>query len=121
MLISKIKGESHLGEFNQNEQNQQNQFNQTYGQGQQPYQNFMPVDNSPLSMGQYLVMMLLMFIPLVNIILLFVWGFGDYNVNKKNFARAQLIIMAISIVLGILFMIFIFSLSASILSDPSYY
>lgn len=61
------------------------------------------VDNSPLGIGQYIGMFLLMAIPLVNLILLFVWGFGStVNVNKKNFARASLILMAISIVLWII-------------------
>lgn len=109
-----------MGEFNENQQNQQNQFYQPYNQNQQPYQNFVPVDNSPLSLGQYLVMMLLMFIPLVNIVLLFVWGFGNYNVNKKNFARAQLIVMAIGIVLSILFFMFMLSLFTS-MTNSIYY
>lgn len=114
-----------MGEFNpnQNQQNEQNQSYQSFGQqpyNQQQYPNFRPVDNSPLSMGQYLVMMLLMAIPLVNIILLFVWGFGEYNVNKKNFARAQLIMVAIGFVLSILMMILIFAIGAS-MADSFYY
>ena len=55
----------------------------------------------PMSVGQYVGMILLTMIPFVGIILLFVWAFGsDVNLNKKNLARAQLIMALISIVLG---------------------
>ena len=41
----------------------------------------------PLRVIQYIGMFLLMSIPLVGIILLFVWSFGgSVNLNKKNFA-----------------------------------
>ncbi len=60
-------------------------------------------DTSPLSVGSYVIMFLISAIPIVNIIMLFVWGFGNGNRNKKNWARAQLIIMAVVIVLCILF------------------
>lgn len=57
----------------------------------------------PLSVGQYIGMYFLMMVPLVNIILLFMWSFGGgVNPNKKNFARASLILSAIGIILAIL-------------------
>lgn len=50
----------------------------------------------PLSVGQYIVTLLLMMIPIVGIILLFKWGFsGAVNPNKKNMARAYLIFFAV--------------------------
>jgi len=46
---------------------------------------------------------LLMFIPVVNIILLFVWAFSNrVNKNKKNWAIASLFIVAIVTVLVII-------------------
>lgn len=58
---------------------------------------------APLSVGQYILTFILLGIPLVNIILLFVWSFGsDVNLNKKNFCRAVLIIGIISIGLSII-------------------
>jgi ABC-type multidrug transport system permease subunit len=60
-------------------------------------------DASPLSIGSYLIMMIVSVIPLVNLIMLFVWGFGNSNRNRKNYARAQLIILAIGIVLSFIF------------------
>ncbi len=58
----------------------------------------------PLRVGQYIGMFLLMCVPILSIILLFMWSFGSsVNPNKKNFARAMLILAAIGIILGIIF------------------
>ncbi len=73
-------------------------------------------NSQPLSVGQFLGMILLLVIPLVNIILLFVWGFGDgVNINKKNFARAHLILIGILIGLWIVFGVIIGGLLAGAL------
>jgi hypothetical protein len=43
-----------------------------------------------------------MCVPILNIILLFIWGFGSStNLNKKNFARAALILCAIMLIFWI--------------------
>lgn len=71
----------------------------------------------PLSVGQYLLMFLLFCIPIVNIILLFMWGFGsNVNLNKKNYARAALIISAIMLGLWIIGGSIIMGIIASIFS-----
>jgi hypothetical protein len=58
--------------------------------------------DEPLRVGQYIGMFLLMCVPILNIILLFVWGFGSSaNLNKKNFARAALILCAIMLIFWI--------------------
>jgi hypothetical protein len=58
--------------------------------------------DKPLRVGQYIGMLLLMCVPILNIILLFVWGFGSSaNLNKKNFARAALILCAIMLIIWI--------------------
>lgn len=47
-------------------------------------------------------MLLLMCVPILNIILLFVWGFGSsVNLNKKNFARASLILSDVMLIFWI--------------------
>ena len=52
--------------------------------------------------GGWFLTLLLLCIPIVNIILTFVWAFsGSVNKNKKNFAIALLIMMAISLVISI--------------------
>lgn len=64
----------------------------------QPQQN-----NSIVTMGDWVVTLLLSFIPIVNIIMLCIWAFGsDTPISKKNYAKAQLIFLAIGIVLTIL-------------------
>lgn len=56
-----------------------------------------------LSLGQFTLMELVARIPVVNLILYCIWGFGsDVNPNKKNWARSRLIWMGISLGLSIL-------------------
>lgn len=86
---------------------QQNGYRQqpVYQQPQQPMpQSAITYDpDAPLSMGQFLGMMLLTCIPVVGLILLLVWAFsGSSNENKKNFARAELIMAIIFTVLWLI-------------------
>jgi heme/copper-type cytochrome/quinol oxidase subunit 2 len=69
---------------------------------QAPYQN--PYQNQQtLTVGDWFVTVLVAAIPLVGLIMLFVWGFSsDTNPNKANWAKAMLIWMAIVIVLYII-------------------
>lgn len=73
-----------------------------------PYQqqNYPPsADIAPvISTGGWIGTLLLMFIPIVNIILLIVWAASsDENPNRRNFARAYLVMMLVSIILGVIF------------------
>jgi len=53
-----------------------------------------------VTLGDWMVTMLLCVIPLVNIIMLIVWAFsGSTNPSKANWAKATLIWMVIGIVL----------------------
>jgi quinol-cytochrome oxidoreductase complex cytochrome b subunit len=53
-----------------------------------------------VTLGEWMVTMLIAAIPLVNIIMLFVWGFGsNTNPSKANWAKAVLIWSVIAIVL----------------------
>jgi amino acid transporter len=66
--------------------------------------------NEIVTIGEWFITMLLMIIPLVNIILLFVWAFGsNMKISKSNWAKAQLIWMAIGFILSIIFVIFSFT------------
>lgn len=52
----------------------------------------------PVSTGEWMITYLLMMIPLVNIVLLFVWAFGSNTpVSKANWAKASLIWAVIGI------------------------
>lgn len=60
-------------------------------------------NSEPLSLGQYIGMLLLLCIPIANIVLLFVWAFGStVNLNKKNYARAMLILIGVMLVFWII-------------------
>lgn len=55
----------------------------------------------PLTTGQFLGIFLLMCVPLLGFILLLVWAFGDGsgNPNRKNYARAMLLMQVIACVI----------------------
>jgi uncharacterized membrane protein YdbT with pleckstrin-like domain len=78
-------------------------------QYQQPnqYQNYNPTpekNQSVVSIGDWIVTLLIMIIPLLNIIMLFVWAFGGGTAeSKSNWAKAMLIFMLIGFVLSIVF------------------
>ncbi|MGL5318038.1 MAG: hypothetical protein ACRC9Q_05020 [Bacteroidales bacterium] len=55
-----------------------------------------PINDSVISVKEWLITLLISFIPLVNVILFMVWGFGGgVNPNKASFARASLIFVLI--------------------------
>jgi hypothetical protein len=57
-----------------------------------------------MSLGDWLITFIVLAIPLVNIVMLFVWGFSSSaNPNKANFCKAYLILALIGIVLFFLF------------------
>lgn len=59
-------------------------------------------NHQPMSVKDWLITLLLMAIPLVGIVMLFVYAFGsNENINRQNWAKAQLIMMAIIIGLAI--------------------
>lgn len=61
-------------------------------------------DESPLSVGDFLIMFILLAIPFVNLIMMLVWAFsGSGNLNRRNFARAGLIVIVIEIVIVTIF------------------
>jgi len=54
----------------------------------------------------WMVVLLLVMLPFVGIVMLFIWAFSDGNLNRRNYARAQLIFVGILSILGILVMLF---------------
>ena len=53
-----------------------------------------------MSVKEWLITLLILCVPLVNIIMMFVWGFGsNTKPNKANFCKAYLILTAIAITL----------------------
>ena len=83
---------------------QPNQGYNPQSYGSQPNQPYYPQqniflnaqDNTPMSVGDYIATFLLLCIPLAGFILLIVWASStDININKKNFAKAYLILIGI--------------------------
>lgn len=72
----------------------------------QPQMSYGQDLEEPVSMGEWIISMLLMCIPCINIIMMFVWAFGgSAKKSKSNFFKAALIWYAISFVFVILFVV----------------
>lgn len=66
--------------------------------------NNQPSSAPIMTVGDWFITLLLTAIPIVNIILLLVWSFSsETNINKKNWAKVQLIFLIIAVVFGALF------------------
>jgi hypothetical protein len=77
-----------------------------------PQQQMAPV----ISFKEWMLTILLLAIPIVNIIMLFVWAFGgNANPSKANYAKASLIWVVIGIVLSIIFSTIIGALIATMI------
>ena len=83
----------------------------SYG-NQNQYNGNLSGMEKPMSVGDWILSMLLLCIPVVNIVLLFMWSFTNdvnpsslvtgANTTKKNWAKVSLILMGISVILAIL-------------------
>jgi len=67
----------------------------------------MSEDTRPMTIGDWMITLLVLAIPIVNLIMYLVWAFGSGgNVNRKTFCQASLIwfliIVSISILLAVL-------------------
>lgn len=96
--------------YQQNQPNSQGQSSMKAEFQQELYQRNMQnnSNNQPISFWNWLGTMLLPAIPVIGsityIVLLFVWAFGkDSNPNKKNWARAKLVMTLVSIIAIIIF------------------
>lgn len=57
-----------------------------------------------MSLGDWIITFIILCIPIVGIVMMFVWAFSkSTNPNKANFCKASLILTLISIVLMFLF------------------
>ena len=75
----------------------------------------------PVSVGQWMITLLLMAIPIVNIVMLFVWAFGGNTpLSKANWAKAMLIWMLICIGFGILLAISLGGILLALFSGLNY-
>ena len=76
----------------------------------------------PMTLGEWLITMLIMLIPCANIVMIFVWAFSDKEKkSKSNYFKAYLIFMGILIVLGIVFVLVLGAATAALFSSSTYY
>ena len=51
----------------------------------------------PISVGNWIIMIIISFIPLINIIVMLIWAFGNNShPSEANYAKANLILIAIT-------------------------
>lgn len=94
----------------QNINNNPNYYNQSLQQGNGAYYPRRPYDptNEPMTLKDWILTFLLLLIPIVNIVLPFVWAFSaNVNKSKKTFFQAYLIFMLIGIVILLISIVFL--------------
>jgi succinate dehydrogenase/fumarate reductase cytochrome b subunit len=65
------------------------------------------LSNKPMNVGDWVITILLTALPIIGIILLFVWAFGDnQKIDRANYSKASLIWIAVWLVFGFIFLIF---------------
>ncbi len=86
-----------------------NYQNSGYQNTYQPYNNTQPYQNGqleleePVKISEWVLSLVLMMIPCVNIIMMFVWAFSSTEKkSKSNFFKAYLIFFAISMAIVVL-------------------
>ncbi|HLI17242.1 MAG TPA: hypothetical protein VKV22_03100 [Rhodanobacteraceae bacterium] len=61
-------------------------------------------ESSPVSLGDWILTLIVLAIPIVGLVMLFVWGFSSgTHPSKQNFCRASLILYAIMFALVFVF------------------
>lgn len=66
------------------------------------YREYQEYLRKPLTVGEWFIMMLVTAIPVVGIVMLFVWVFSENtNVNKANWAKASLLWLVIGIFIAL--------------------
>ena len=109
-------------------QTQENQFyqqpyRQPSVQEQLQYQYQRPDDEleEPMSMGEWMITLLIMMIPCANIVMAFVWAFSSKEKkSKSNYFKAYLIFTAIIMVLLVIFLI-VWGVAIASALDSGYY
>lgn len=74
---------------------------------------------TPISIGDWVLTLIVLGIPVVNIILYLYWAFSDSTApSKKNYCRACILLVVILSAVGILFGIIAAALAAIFASQP---
>lgn len=62
-------------------------------------------------------------IPLANLVLLCIWAFDAQPtaLNRRNWARAKLVLLAVSALIGVLLVVALLAIAGALLNDPYYW
>lgn len=96
---------------------------QTSSQYQAPPQRQAAAGNTevPMTLGDWMLTLLLLYLPIVNIVMLIIWSVDSKtSTTKKHFAWATLIFMGIGIVLSIIFSSIVMAIVASMMQSMYY-
>lgn len=114
-------------------------YNNSNGQDENNYQNMQQPQPSiqaqlryeyqdrenleePMTMGEWLITMLIMMIPCANIIMMFVWAFSSTEKkSKSNYFKANLIFMGIMLVFMIIMVVVMGAAMASAVDNMGGY
>lgn len=115
----------------------QEQIYQGYSQEQKPYQSngyqqpsqdFARVQQpsaagleEPITFGDWMLTRLILCIPVVNLVMMFVWAFGNGKKSKSNIFKAELVWLLISFVLSIIMLIVFFAFFAAMYTELAPY
>ena len=105
-------------------QYQQPQTSSIQSQLQYQYQPAQDNLEEPMSMGEWMISMLVMLIPCVNIVMMFVWAFSSTEKkSKSNFFKAYLIFFAIMMVFSIVLVIVMSAAAVGVMEslESNYY
>jgi uncharacterized membrane protein YdbT with pleckstrin-like domain len=76
----------------------------------------------PMTIGDWIITFIISYIPIVGLVMLFVWAFGDgTHPSKKTWAQALLIFALIGLVLAIIFFILFWSILMSMFAGYGTY
>lgn len=104
--------------MDQNNNEQENSMQQNYNQAN----NSGPYLEPPMTMGDWLITLLILAIPCVNIVMMFIWGFGSGgNTSRKNYCRAALVFALIGIVISVVFSSLLGAFVASMFNSGMFY
>lgn len=80
---------------------------------QQPEVNSTQKKVGDMTLGDWMITMLITAIPFVGIVMIFIWAFGKPDV-KRTYAQATLIWMAIAFLIGIVYGIIMITLFSAV-------
>ncbi|MEQ9618929.1 MAG: hypothetical protein RIG61_07115 [Deltaproteobacteria bacterium] len=64
-------------------------------------------DTSPMTVGDWLITMIVLGIPLVGLIMLLYWSLSSTgNLNRRNYCLATLVVVAVILLLFVIFAVF---------------